>query len=311
VWEVLERRQFDVIHAHHAEGLLVSIPGRARSGIPLVYDAHTMLSSELPAYAPRLLRPLLRGVGRRIDGFLAHSADHVVAVTPDIQARMVEEHSLDPERISVVTNGVEIERFKPPTRATQDGPVRIIYSGTLAPYQDVGLLLEAFARARKVRSDLRLVFSVSSSFEVYEPEAVRLGIRDSVDLIMDDFGKLADRLARASIAVMPRTRCDGIPQKLLNYMAAGKAIVASAGSAKVVEHGRTGLVVPNDDPAAFAGALVNLAGNPGLMSELGRNAREHVEKNYGWGQAAERLEKLYAALRRQPAEEAAISAHVH
>jgi glycosyltransferase involved in cell wall biosynthesis len=308
---VLAQGSFDVIHAHHAEGVLVSIPSAVRRGIPLVYDAHTMLATELQAYGPKPMQPPARWIGRQVDGMLARCASHIVAVTPDIRDRLADEHGVDRARVSVVTNGVEIERFAPPAKPSHDGTVRIIYSGTLAPYQDVGLLLEAFARARRVRSDLRLVFSVSSSFSVYEPQAVRLGIRESLDLIMDDFAHLSERLAGASIAVMPRTRCDGIPQKLLNYMAAGKAIVASAGSAKLVENGLTGIVVPNHDAAEFARALLTLAENPYLAQELGRNAREHVKQHYSWEHAAVRLESVYEAVQRRPADDAPIAAHVH
>jgi glycosyltransferase involved in cell wall biosynthesis len=49
VWRVLGGSRFDVIHAHHLEGLLVALPSRLRHGVPIVYDAHTMLSSELPS----------------------------------------------------------------------------------------------------------------------------------------------------------------------------------------------------------------------------------------------------------------------
>jgi glycosyltransferase involved in cell wall biosynthesis len=189
-----------------------------------------------------------------------------------------------------------MERFADVPPPPSDGVVRIMYSGTLAQYQNVGLLLEAFARARRTRADLRLVFSVSSPFAPFEAQARRLGIRDAIELLPDRFEDLAQRLAGAAMAVMPRTKCDGIPQKLLNYMAAGRAIVASAGSAKVVEHEKTGLVVPNDDAAAFAKAILRLAGSPAFAQELGRNAREHVKANYSWQQAAERLEKVYASL---------------
>jgi D-inositol-3-phosphate glycosyltransferase len=64
----------------------------------------------------------------------------------------------------------------------------------------------------------------------------------------------------------------------------------------VVEHEKTGLVVPNDDVAAFAKAILRLAGSPAYAQELGRNAREHVKANYSWQQAAERLEQVYAAV---------------
>ena len=77
-------------------------------------------------------------------------------------------------------------------------------------------------------------------------------------------------------------------------MAAGKGIVCSAGSAKLLENERTGLIVPNGDVNAFAAAIVRLAADPALCESLGRAARDHVERNFSWDQAAERLERVYA-----------------
>lgn len=292
VWRVLKQGQFDVVHAHHVEGLLTALPTRLHANLPIIYDAHTMLASELPSYGPKRSRSMVQRLGAWFDGVLPRRADHVIAVTPDIRNRLIEEHGIAADRVTVVTNGVEVERFKvPPPPA--DGAVRIIYSGTLAPYQDVDLLLKAFARAWRTRNDLRLVFSVSSTFRNYSAHVNRLGIRDAVEVLPDNFELLPERLAGAAMAVLPRTRCDGIPQKLLNYMAAAKAIVSSAGSAKVIEHERTGLVIPNGDVEAFSRAILRLAANPAYAQELGLAAREHVSATYSWEQAAERVEQVY------------------
>ena len=293
---VLTARQFDIVHAHHVEGLLVALPARLRHSMPLVYDAHTMLSAELPSYAPGLTRSAFGAVGSWLDGALPRRADHVVAVTPDIRDRLVRAHGLDASRISVVTNGVESARFRVDPPPARDDLTRLFYSGTMAPYQNIDLLLQAFARVLQVRHDLRLCLSVSSSFEPYETMARRLGVREAIEVLTDGFGELPLRLANAAIAVLPRTACPGIPQKLLNYMAAGKAIVASAGSAKVLEHERTGLVVANGDVNGFADALLRLAGNPALRDALGTRARETVEREFSWERAAEMMEPVYARL---------------
>lgn len=293
---VLAARRFDVIHAHHVEGLLVALPAHLRHRIPLVYDAHTMLSAELPSYAAGLGRLAFGALGGWLDGALPRRADHIVAVTPDIRDRLVGVHGLEPDRVSVVTNGVETGCFRVETPPPQVGVVRLIYTGTLAQYQNVDLLLEAFARARRVRRDLRLCFSVSSSFAPYEAAARRLGVREAIEVLADGFAELPLRLAASAIAVLPRVSCPGIPQKLLNYMAAGKAIVASAGSAKLLEHGRTGLIVPDGDVRAFADAVLRLAEDPALGEELGRAARETVEREFSWEKAAERMEPVYQRL---------------
>jgi glycosyltransferase involved in cell wall biosynthesis len=303
LWRVLTHGQFDIIHAHHVEGLLTALPTRLYSRLPIVYDAHTMLDSELPSYGPKRSRSMVQHFGRWFDGVLPKRADHVVSVTADIRNRLVDEHRLDPERVTIVTNGVEVESFIVPP-PPPDGIVRIIYSGTLAPYQDIDLLLEAFARAWRVRNDLRLVFSVSSSFRSYAAQVTKLGIRDAVEVVPDTFEELPTRLAGAAMAVLPRTRCDGIPQKLLNYMAAAKAIVSSAGSAKLIEHERTGLVIPNGDVEAFSRAMLRVAANPAFAQELGAAARAHVAANYSWEQAAERLEGVYGAVSAIPTRKA-------
>jgi glycosyltransferase involved in cell wall biosynthesis len=293
VWQVVGRGGFDLIHAHHFEGLLVSLPTRVRYRVPVVYDAHTMLRLELPSYGPRLSRWLTRTAGDWLDGSLPRMADHIVAVTPDIRNSLIERHGVSPDRITVVMNGVELNNFRVGEAPAPGHGVRLIYSGTLAPYQDIDLLLDAFARARRVRKDLKLCFSVSSSFEPYEQQARRLGVREAIEVIDDGFDELPGRLAASNIAVLPRTACPGIPQKLLNYMAAGKAIVSSEGSAKVIEHERTGLIVPNGDADAFAGALLRLAADPELVRQLGNSARVDVERTYSWQQSADTLEGTY------------------
>jgi glycosyltransferase involved in cell wall biosynthesis len=296
VWRVLGGSRFDVIHAHHLEGLLVALPSRLRYGVPVVYDAHTMLSSELPSYWPGFTKRLVSTVGRWFDGVLPNAADHVSSVTTDIRDRLTGRHGLSPDQISVVTNGVETECFRVDVAPRSDGLTRLIYTGTLAPYQDVDVLLEAFAVARRSRADLRLCMAVSSPFSPYEAQARKLGIRDAIEIIPDRFEELPRQLAGCAITVLPRMHCDGIPQKLLNYMAAGKGIVCSAGSAKLLENERTGLIVPNGDVNAFAAAILRLAADPALCDSLGSAARDYVERNYSWDQAAERLERIYAHL---------------
>jgi len=222
-------------------------------------------------------------------------------VTNDIRDRLTQRHGLPSDTITVVTNGVETAQFRVDAPPRSDGLTRLIYTGTLAPYQDVDVLLEAFAVAYRSRPFLRLCMAVSSPFASYETRARKLGIREAIELIPDNFEQLPRQLAEADIAVLPRMHCDGIPQKLLNYMAAAKGIVSSAGSAKVMEHERTGLIVPNGDVKAFAAAIVRLADDPAYAQALGSAARDYVERNYSWDGAAERLERIYERVVTPPA----------
>jgi glycosyltransferase involved in cell wall biosynthesis len=90
--------------------------------------------------------------------------------------------------------------------------------------------------------------------------------------------------------------CPGLPQKLLNYMASGRAIVSFAGSAKVLTHEVNGLIVPNHDVEGFAAAIVRLVDDPALGARLGQAARAYVLATSTWDRTAERCERVYASL---------------
>lgn len=294
--QLLRESKFDVIHAHHVEGLVAA--GWARRGmkIPLIYDAHTMLGAELSSYWRYVGKKVVNRAGHWLDGNISHRADTVVTVTEDIRDRLIVDHHFDPATVQVAMNGVEVDHFakafngRPPDRG------RIIYTGTLAGYQGVEMLLDAFAKAHLERPAMRLTVAASSSFEPFEAQARNLGIRDAIDVETDDFELLPGKLGKASIAVVPRPDCPGIPQKLLNYMAAGKAIVACEGSAKVLENGVNGIVVPNDNSTAFAQALVQLYDDQSLVGQLGAAAYKFVVNNLSWSRTAEICERVYSNL---------------
>ena len=101
------------------------------------------------------------------------------------------------------------------------------------------------------------------------------------------------RLFHADVAVCPRTVCLGFPIKLLNYMAAGKAIVASAGSACGLRHLETGWLVADGDAEGFAAAILALLDDPALAHRLGERARHTAQTEHTWDRAASAIEEIY------------------
>ena len=76
-------------------------------------------------------------------------------------------------------------------------------------------------------------------------------------------------------------------------MAAGKAIVASEGSAKGIKHLYNGLVVKNNDYKGFAEGILKLIQQPDLAHKLGLNARKSAIDTYNWDRTVIKLEGLY------------------
>ncbi|MDH3222527.1 MAG: glycosyltransferase family 4 protein [Gemmatimonadota bacterium] len=278
---------FDIIHAHHYEGLWAAMGARS---LPVVYDAHTTLSGELPYYSLPVPRRVIQAVGRWGDAYLPRKADAVVAVSESIRQQL---EGLGAARdIEVIPNGVDWAYF-----ADLEGPPAsdevVMFTGNLAPYQGVELLLEAFAFVLERRPDARLAIVTDASFAPYRPLAERLGIHGAVDVIRAPFEQQPDLLRRARVTVSPRVECDGIPQKLLNYMASGTPVVAFEGSAAHVVNGETGRRVPNGDVAAMGTAIADLLGSPEDAARLGAAARSEVRASYTWDQMSQRVAGVY------------------
>jgi glycosyltransferase involved in cell wall biosynthesis len=280
--------RFDLVHAHHYEGLVVA--SHALRETPIVYDAHTLLASELPTYPMHLPRGWIRAVAPWLDRHLPRRADRIIAVSERIRRTLTTIGASPPERLHVIPNGVEWERF-PAERKTNGR--KVIFTGNLAPYQGVEFMLEAFAQVRVRGADARLMIVTDSSFAPFEGLARRLGVRDAVDLRQVPFEQQPALLAAATVAVNPRIQCDGIPQKLLNYMAAGLPIATFESSAGPLRHEVTGLHVPDGDTAAMADALERLLTDCRLARMLGDAARDQVRREFSWDQVAARIEEVY------------------
>jgi glycosyltransferase involved in cell wall biosynthesis len=297
VSEVVRDHRIDVIHAHHFEGLAVSWPAARRHDVPLIYDAHTTLSSELHYYPLGLPDGAKRLAGGIVDRFAPRLADHVVAVSEEIRAALIERSRVPSGRISVIPNGVEAEHFAMPEgREAEQGRDVIVYAGNLAPYQGIDLLIRSFRRILDLRPTTRLVLATEDRFDRYEDIAKTLGVRDSIDVLHTLFADLPARLASSSVALNPRTEGAGLPQKLLNYMAASLPIVSFQGSARHLVNGRHARIVPNGDIDGFAGAVVDLLDDGQAARLMGGHGRSLVRQHFVWDQVAEQLEMLYARL---------------
>ncbi len=284
------QRPFDVVHAHHYEGLLVS--SLAVSGPPIVYDAHTTLAGELPLYPLGLPDRIKRSAGRLLDRRLPRRADWTIAVSESIRDSLVSIGAVPTERVAVIPNGIDWELFVHSESLNGDGRT-IIFTGNTAPYQRLDLLIVAFAKLRQRRSDVRLMIVTDSSFKQYDELAEGLGVRSAIEVRSVPFGEQPALLAAASVAVNPRIACDGMPQKLLNYMAAAAPIVSFAGSAVRLEHERTALCVPNGDTAAMAQAMERMIEDRALARRLGDAAREQARRDHSWSAVAGRVEEIY------------------
>jgi glycosyltransferase involved in cell wall biosynthesis len=265
----------------------------------VIYDAHTLLESELPYYTLGLSALLKRRIGRMLDGFAPRRADHVIAVSEAIRDQILAKGDVSPDRITVVASGMELDfsaRIQDRAADTPQANFRVVYTGTLAPYQGIELLLRAFAQVVQKNDRARLVIVTGSSFDSYDDLAESLGIRGRIELVHGDLDAEITQLATASVLVNPRVDSTGLPQKLLNYMAAGKPIVSFVSSAPLLAHGRSGILVEDGNVDEFAQAILKLLDSPKLSLELGESAGAAARAEHTWDAAAQAVESIYRSL---------------
>jgi len=302
VGRVARRHDIDIIHAHHYEGLLAARPAKRLHRVPVIYDAHTTLAGELPYYRHGLPRRLTAGVGRALDRRLPRLADHIVATSQYIAHEMLDD-GMAADRVTVIGNGIEDDFVAAAAVEPGSAPAaagageRIVYAGNLAGYQGIETLLRAFAVVAARRPAARLQLITESVFEPYAALARQLGVMASIDLeTPPPPHALGTRLAEADVLVNPRAECPGYPLKLLNYMAAGRAIVSFAASARDLTHGSDAWLVDQPSPEALAGGLTTMLDRPDLARRLGVAARRRVVEELTWSRVAVRLESVYKGL---------------
>lgn len=294
VRELLEQESFDAIYAHHYEGLLVASIARRRARVhtPIVFDSHTLLGSELSYYFPKYLSWPVTWLGAILDDRLIRYADAVIGVSDEI-TNFYASRSRPDLPILTAANGVEYEKF---IHASASGgntsPVRIVFAGNLSGYQGFDLLIAAFRKIRQKRQDIELIITAPEAGTVLAAMGIDNPLEEGILVRPDGFSYLPRILASADIATNPRTVCPGIPQKLLNYMAAALPTVSFEGSSAILVHEQTGLIVPNGDIDGFAAAIVRLADASDLRLRLGSAARALVEAEYNWERVAATFERV-------------------
>lgn len=265
------------------------------SGAPY---AVSLRGGDVPGFQPYDLAGLHRLTGPLIR-FLWKQAGAVVANSQGLAALAARfEPGLD---FPVIPNGADIACFHPHDHAGrhEDGPARLLFCGRVVYQKGLDLLLEALAALPQDPAwELSIVGDGPARPEL-TAQAARLGIAHRVRFLgWTPRARLAD-ISRDMDCFVFASRDEGMPNAVLEAMASGLPVVASriAGNVELVEEGRTGWLVPPEDPAALAKALAAMLADPEGRRAMGRAGRRAVETGYTWNAVAARYLALCGRMR--------------
>lgn len=241
------------------------------------------------------------------------TADCVICVSETAKARLVRVWQVPEDKIAVFSNGVDVNLYRaypelrPQVRASLgvgSDPL-LIFVGSFFPWQDVALLLDAFAQLLTAYPHARLVLvGDGQQRQAMGQYAAELGIDSSVQFTgFLPHSQVPHLVSAADIAVAPYTKMKpelfcGSSMKVFEYMASTTPVIASDQGqiSEVIQEGVNGLLVPPGDAQALAAALKKLIDDPDLRSRLGQQARQDAIKKHSWEHYITHLEQVYESV---------------
>lgn len=283
-------RQFDVVHVHNPFGFV--LPMAAILEAPHRTVTVATLHSVVPeGYWPlRVARRPLRHLLERLDARITVSDAVVQSIGsrfPGIEFR-------------TISNGIDTEFFTPAAEPVDglDGKRNILFVGRFDPRNGVRTMIEAFAKLRAARDDIRLVIVGDGPLRPIVERLVPDAIRGDVHFA-GRVNRLRPRyLAGAEILCTPCSLAS-FGMVLLEGMSAGLPVVASriSGFELVMRDGIDGLMVDGaHDAAGFASSLDRLLDDPALGRRMGAAGRRRASSVFAWSVIGDHLETLYREL---------------
>lgn len=327
---------YDVVHSHYWLSGLVGRDAARCWDAPLVHTMHTLAKVKNSALAPGdTPEPPLRVCGEEQVVAAAHA---LVTSARQEAADLVARYGAEPDAVKVVEPGVDTALFHPGTRIVDGAHLGgahlgaaqlrartelgldptehlILFAGRVQPLKAPDVLVRAIAELA-VRAPLgpsgdgrlpRLVVlggPSGSSGRLRELAALaeRLGVADRVDMRPPVDRTLLGRWYRAADVVAVPSRSESFGLVASEAQACGTPVVAAGvgGLCTVVEHGASGILVPDHDPGTWAGVLGSLLADPHRRAQLGVGGYRHAARR-GWAAAADAMLAVYreASVRRR------------
>ncbi len=284
----LRRNRIDVLQVYFPQSSFLGVTVGSLSGVSHIIRTRNNLGYSLTWFhrvLGRLCNPL---------------TDGTVANCEACRQAVVHDEGLSPQKTFVLENGVNLERFpeslieRPPSRK-QKRMVGVV--GNLRPVKNLDLFIRAAAKVHATHPDV--TFHIAGEGELrssLEQLASGLGIADKV-FMPGTVSDIPSFLSDLDVAVLC-SKSEGMSNAVLEYMAAGKPIVATevGGNAQLIENVKNGLLIPPGDDSKLADAIDALLSDETEANRMGKAARRKVKDHHSREAMVRRFEDFYLDL---------------
>jgi len=299
LYRLMKKKQIHVVRTHRYRSNLYGRLAAFLAGVPVIIaSVHDNYRTDK--------RPKRRIMNR----ILSKITDKIVAVSEDVKEDIIRYDSIDPSKIEVIPNGIDVERFNPEKNTTdirkefslEDDDIVIGFIGRIVPAKGLEYLLNALPYLKEEFKSIKLlIVGEGSLVEKLKESAKKNNIFDNI-LFTGRRRDIPEILASINIFVMPSI-AEGLPNALLEAMAMGKPIVTTevGGIPEIVKNGFNGLLVPPRDTLSLSKAIKELISNDRLAAKLGQAARDLVHDNLSIKAIAQKWQSLYLSILKEKA----------
>ena len=291
----LQRAGFNVVHAHGQDAWILASLVRRVTPIPLALTRHVL---DEPADTWR------QSLRRQCALASARHGDALVAPSSATAERLAELAGICSSRIHVIPNGVDLDRFDLRNASTVRADVRrtlgltehdqmVLVPAVLRPGKGHDVLLDALPLIQAACPRVNIVFAGGGERET----ELRERTRGSVVTLLGHRTDVPELLAGCDLVVLP-SLAEALPTALIEAGAARRPVVATrvGGTAEIVEHGVTGLLVPPGDSHVLASAVITVLSDPAKAHAFGDAGRTAVHYRYSLDAHVDRTLELWSRL---------------
>ena len=239
----------------------------------------------------KALNPVMALPGFLMELFIPKLADINIVVSETTKRRMTDLLKVNPNKIAVISNGVDLKRFNEISVKKKYG--RIVYVGRLESHKRVDTLMLAYHQLRKRYSDIELIIVGKGPQKEYlQNLSKELDLKDVTFYDPLSYDKLIKLMKSSWIFVLPSVR-EGQGIVLLEAMAAGTPPIAvhtpESGVGDIVKNNYNGLLVKRGE---IESAIQKLLTMEDLYGDLQKNGLQFV-KGYDWAKIAAKVDNIY------------------
>lgn len=273
--DILARHGSEIVHFHYLSLLLKRAKVvAAERGLPMVYTYH-MTADHLTQ--PWFMRPFRAWIEREIAA-VCNACTLVWAPSARLASELKETLHAP---VHFLSNPVAFaEEIQTTDSTAQTKEFTVMYAGRLHPEKNVALLLQAFARLKACRPNVRLVIAGDGSLrKALGHQAQTLGIASHTEFLGHlEHTELAGRYASANVFVLPSiVETQGmVALEAMRFSLPVLVTNQIVSANELVDHGRSGFIVRADVPEDLANRLIELHDQPTLRQHMGMAGRKRA-----------------------------------